>query len=82
MLGTSLGAAALALARDIQPSAITLDISLPDIDGWRVLDRLKNDLSMRHIPVYVISTVDDVERGLQLGAVGRPGQADSNARRH
>ena len=37
-LVTSLGAAALALAREYKPAAITLDIFLPDIDGWRVLD--------------------------------------------
>jgi CheY-like chemotaxis protein len=67
---TPSGAAALALARDYQPHAILLDISLPDIDGWRVLDRLKHDLSLRHIPVYVVSTVDQPERGLKLGARG------------
>jgi signal transduction histidine kinase/DNA-binding response OmpR family regulator len=70
VLATSLGAAALTLARDFQPSAITLDISLPDMDGWRVLDRLKCDPSMRHIPVQIISTADDVDRGPQLGAIG------------
>ena len=43
-LVTSLGAGALTLAREYKPDAITLDIYLPDIDGWRVLDRLKNDL--------------------------------------
>ena len=43
-LVTSLGAAALALTREYKPDAITLDICLPDIDGWRVLDRLKNDM--------------------------------------
>ena len=46
----------VALARERQPDAITLDICLPDIDGWRVLDRLKSDLATRHIPIYVIST--------------------------
>jgi CheY-like chemotaxis protein len=51
-------------------SAITLDIQLPIIDGWRVLDRLKTDLTTRHIPVYVITTEEDAERGLALGALG------------
>lgn len=58
----------MALARDYKPAAITLDIRLPDIDGWKVLERLKNDLTVRHIPVCVISTDDEGERGLKLGA--------------
>jgi response regulator RpfG family c-di-GMP phosphodiesterase len=49
-LVTAFGAAALSLARQYRPSAITLDISLPDIDGWRVLERLKSDFDTRHIP--------------------------------
>jgi HAMP domain-containing protein/signal transduction histidine kinase/DNA-binding response OmpR family regulator len=65
---TPLGAAAIALAGDYQPHAILLDISLPDIDGWRVLDRLKHDCSLQHIPVYIISTTDQPERGLKRGA--------------
>ena len=68
-LVTSLGAAALALAREYKPDAITLDIYLPDIDGWRVLERLKNDVDTRHIPVCVISTEEARERGLKLGAM-------------
>jgi HAMP domain-containing protein/signal transduction histidine kinase/CheY-like chemotaxis protein len=67
-LVTSLGAAALAMRREYKPDAITLDICLPDIDGWRVLERLKNDLKTRHIPVCIISTEDARERGLKLGA--------------
>jgi hypothetical protein len=59
----------LALARERKPDAITLDICLPDIDGWRVLDRLKNDLATRHIPVYIISTEEERERGLKMGAI-------------
>jgi len=69
-LVTSLGASALALSRDFKPDAITLDICLPDIDGWRVLERLKNDIYTRHIPVYVISTEEARERSLRLGAMG------------
>jgi signal transduction histidine kinase/DNA-binding response OmpR family regulator/HAMP domain-containing protein len=69
-LVTSLGAAVLALAREYKPHALTLDIFLPDIDGWRVLDRLKNDVLTRHLPVCVISTDDARERALLSGALG------------
>jgi CheY-like chemotaxis protein len=70
VLATAFGAAALALARERQPDAITLDISLPDFDGWRVLDRLKHDLDTRHIPVFVITTDEERERSFSLGAAG------------
>jgi CheY-like chemotaxis protein/HAMP domain-containing protein len=69
-LVTSRGAAALDLAREMKPAAITLDISLPDIDGWRVLERLKDDPATRHIPVFMISVADEPERALQQGALG------------
>jgi CheY-like chemotaxis protein/nitrogen-specific signal transduction histidine kinase len=69
-LATSQGAAALAMAHEYKPHAMTLDIFLPDIDGWRVLDRLKNDLTTRHIPIYVISTDEARERALASGALG------------
>jgi signal transduction histidine kinase/DNA-binding response OmpR family regulator/HAMP domain-containing protein len=65
---TSSGVSALALAVEYTPSAVTLDIFLPDIDGWRVLDRLKNDDLTRHIPVTVISTDEARERALKSGA--------------
>ena len=64
------GADALALARELRPDAITLDIGLPDIDGWRVLDRLKDDPDTRHIPVHLVSAADELERGRRSGAVG------------
>jgi HAMP domain-containing protein/signal transduction histidine kinase/CheY-like chemotaxis protein len=67
-LVTSQGAGALALARDHLPDLVTLDIVLPDMDGWRVLDRLKHDLSTRHIPVCVVSTEDARERAFDAGA--------------
>jgi HAMP domain-containing protein/signal transduction histidine kinase/CheY-like chemotaxis protein len=50
------------------PDAISLDINMPDMNGWKVLDRLKNDLNLRHIPVYVISGEEDREVGLKRGA--------------
>src|SRR4029079_18366573 len=48
----------------------TLDISLPDMQGWRILDRLKTDVATRHIPICVVSTDDSRERALQAGAIG------------
>jgi HAMP domain-containing protein/signal transduction histidine kinase/DNA-binding response OmpR family regulator len=68
-LVTSLGAAALAMMREYKPHALTLDIFLPDIDGWRVLERLKNDAATRHIPVCVVSTEEARERALLSGAM-------------
>jgi HAMP domain-containing protein/signal transduction histidine kinase/DNA-binding response OmpR family regulator len=67
-LVTSFGATAPTLAREYKPDAISLDINLPDIDGWRVLERLKNDLATRHIPVCVISTEESREQALASGA--------------
>src|SRR5207237_6855918 len=64
------GASALHLARERLPDAITLDINLPDIDGWRILGRLKDDEATRHIPVQVITTDEEAERALRLGAMG------------
>jgi len=66
---TALGASALALTREYNPDAITLDIHLPDIDGWRVLERLKKDPGTRHIPVYAVSTDDSRERALMSGCM-------------
>jgi HAMP domain-containing protein/signal transduction histidine kinase/DNA-binding response OmpR family regulator len=68
-LVTSLGAGALTLANQYKPSAVTLDMYLPDMEGWRVLDRIKQDLSMRHLPVCVISTDDSKERAFRSGAL-------------
>ncbi|RYE72451.1 MAG: response regulator, partial [Hyphomicrobiales bacterium] len=66
---TQRGDSALSLARDYLPSAILLDIDLPDIDGFTVLDRLKRDPSTRHIPVHVMSSLRERERALRQGAI-------------
>jgi CheY-like chemotaxis protein len=66
---THKGDSALSLARDYLPSAILLDIDLPDIDGFTVLDRLKRDPSTRHIPVHVMSSLRERERALRQGAI-------------
>jgi signal transduction histidine kinase/DNA-binding response OmpR family regulator/HAMP domain-containing protein len=60
---------ALALAREYQLTAVTLDLRLPDADGWTILDRLKHDPATRHIPVHIISVEENWQRGLRLGAI-------------
>jgi signal transduction histidine kinase/CheY-like chemotaxis protein/HAMP domain-containing protein len=60
---------ALLLAREYLPAAITLDLRLPDADGWTVLDRLKHDWATRHVPVHVMSVDEDWQRGLRFGAI-------------
>ncbi|MGH3628699.1 MAG: response regulator, partial [Sciscionella sp.] len=63
------GADAVAMAKAQKPAAITLDILLPDIDGWEVLTRLKHDEMTSEIPVIVVSVVDDPALGTALGAL-------------
>ncbi|MGN6183679.1 MAG: HAMP domain-containing protein [Thermoanaerobaculia bacterium] len=62
------GETAINLAKRYRPDAITLDIQLPDMEGWTVLDRLKHDRVTRHIPVHIISADEETARGLRLGA--------------
>jgi CheY-like chemotaxis protein/signal transduction histidine kinase/HAMP domain-containing protein len=62
------GSGALPLVRRFSPALITLDINLPDMDGWRLLDILKRSPDTRHIPIHIISVEDPRERGLQMGA--------------
>ncbi|HEV2904492.1 MAG TPA: response regulator, partial [Pyrinomonadaceae bacterium] len=62
------GNVALALAHKYGPAAITLDIRLPDRDGWTILDRLKHDPRTRHIPVHIISIEEQRRRALRQGA--------------
>ena len=61
---------ALTLAREFRPSAVVLDIGLPDQSGLTVLDSLKRDDATRHIPIHVISGEDHAQTALSLGAVG------------
>jgi len=64
------GSTALALVKELSPDAITLDLKLPDMDGWAVLDLLKHDPGTRHIPVSVISVAERIHKCLQMGALG------------
>jgi len=67
-LAATRGESAIVLAQRYRPDAITLDIALPDMEGWTVLDRLKHDRITRHIPVHIISAEEETSRGLRLGA--------------
>jgi HAMP domain-containing protein/signal transduction histidine kinase/CheY-like chemotaxis protein len=64
------GASGLSLARAYNPTAITLDIFLPDMLGWTVLNRLKIDPSTRHMPVQIITLEEEQQHGLSHGAFG------------
>ena len=62
------GADALELAKQYQPSAVSLDVFLPDMLGWTVLSQLKQNPLTRHIPVQVITLDEDRQHGLARGA--------------
>jgi CheY-like chemotaxis protein/signal transduction histidine kinase len=62
------GADALALAREFHPTAVSLDVFLPDMLGWTVLNHLKQDPSTRHIPVQMLTLDEDRHHGLARGA--------------
>ncbi|MBX3038217.1 MAG: GAF domain-containing protein [Anaerolineales bacterium] len=54
--------------KQLKPFAITLDIMMPGIEGWTVLDALKSDPDTRHYPVIICSIIEDLEKGFNLGA--------------
>ena len=62
------GAQALSLAREFHPTAVSLDVFLPDMLGWTVLNHLKQDPSTRHIPVQMLTLDEDRQHGLTRGA--------------
>ncbi|MBE9562388.1 MAG: response regulator, partial [Proteobacteria bacterium] len=64
------GKTGLKFAKQYNPDAIILDIALPKIDGWHVLNRLKDDINLRHIPVHVMSAQDYPPGVLNRGAIG------------
>jgi signal transduction histidine kinase/CheY-like chemotaxis protein/CHASE3 domain sensor protein len=61
---------ALSLAKQFMPSAIILDVGLPDQSGLSVLDQFKRDVQTRHIPIHIVSGGDHAETAFSLGAVG------------
>jgi CheY-like chemotaxis protein/nitrogen-specific signal transduction histidine kinase len=62
------GEEGLRIAHEIQPAAITLDVMMPDMDGWSVLRALKADPHLCKVPVILLTMVDDKTRGYSLGA--------------
>ena len=63
------GVEGLRLAREQHPAAITLDVMMPGLDGWTVLAALKGDPDLSHIPVVLVTIVDQTQRGYALGVV-------------
>lgn len=61
------GASGLRLARDLKPDIITLDVMIPDMDGWTLLSALKCDPDLAEIPVVLLTVVDEKPMGLALG---------------
>ena len=68
VLLASRGAEALSLAREFRPTAVSLDVFLPDMLGWTVLNHLKRDPDLRHIPVQMLTMDEDRQHGLSRGA--------------
>jgi CheY-like chemotaxis protein len=68
ILTASRGSEALALAREFHPTAISLDVFLPDMLGWTVLNHLKQDPTTRHIPVQMLTQDEERHHGLSRGA--------------
>jgi HAMP domain-containing protein/CheY-like chemotaxis protein/signal transduction histidine kinase len=68
VLVASRGTEALELAREFHPTAVSLDVFLPDMLGWTVLNHFKQDPTMRHIPVQMLTMDEDRQHGLASGA--------------
>jgi CheY-like chemotaxis protein len=80
VLVASKGADAVTLAQEFQPTAVSLDVFLPDMLGWTVLSQLKQNASTRHIPVQIVTLDEDRQHGLSRGAfcfVTKPASAKS-----
>jgi CheY-like chemotaxis protein/signal transduction histidine kinase len=64
------GQSGLRSVKERRPSGIILDVKLPDVDGWHIMEELRADASLASIPVHFISGVDGAERGIAMGAIG------------
>jgi adenylate cyclase len=64
------GLEGLKLAKELRPSVITLDVMMPDLDGWSVLAALRQDRELADIPVIMVTILDEHRRGVALGAAG------------
>jgi CheY-like chemotaxis protein/signal transduction histidine kinase len=64
------GESGLSLAQSHQPDAILLDLKLPGMSGWEVLDALKSDSTLRHIPVHILSASEETMDAYKRGALG------------
>jgi CheY-like chemotaxis protein len=64
------GLEGLKRAKELRPRAITLDVNMPDLDGWSVLAALRQDAQLSDIPVIMVTILDEQRRGMALGAVG------------
>jgi signal transduction histidine kinase/CheY-like chemotaxis protein len=64
------GLEGLKLAKELRPTAITLDAMMPDLDGWSVLAALRQDAELAEIPVIMVTILDEQRRGVALGAAG------------
>ena len=85
VLAAATGADALALANDYHPTAISLDVFLPDMLGWTVLSQLKQNPATRHIPVQIVTLEEDRQHGLSRGAfsfITKPASTEGLQRRN
>jgi HAMP domain-containing protein/signal transduction histidine kinase/DNA-binding response OmpR family regulator len=67
-VATTKGSDVLDFLNQFHPNAIIMNINLQDTNGWKIMDRLKNDLSLRHIPIYITSVEEDRDAALKRGA--------------
>ena len=68
MVAASSGEEGLRLAKQVNPLVVTLDVIMPDCDGWAVLNKLKADPELSKIPVIMVTVVDNESMGFELGA--------------